>query len=323
MDVPLELVGIEYLFLPGSVLSWVALGALTVTAGECLRRELGKPSAIVVSAGVLLAYIVMGNMSLAVALAAASVGALVWRRAGHRLVERSSRGAAGEILLVLGGYALYELARVHLESSYLAARGNALKVVDIEKELGLFFEADLQSLFLSWRPLVELATNYYQFGFLASVTAVVLWLFLADDDNYRLMRNSLGISCLLGVLAISLFPAAPPRLMAEFNIVDTTSLIGRQALFANEYASVPSLHVGWMALAGYCVGRSIGGTRGQLLKFLPGITMAITVIVTGNHWWLDAVIGTAFALGPALVAVHLTSETGGSLDEVAPPLPAS
>ncbi len=319
MDVPLAAVGIEYLFIPGSLPEWFALVALTLIAAECLRRELGNPSAIVVGVGVVFACLVMGNMSLAVALCAASVGAHLWRRSGHTLAVRTSRGAAGEILLVLGGYVVYEMSRVHLQSSYLAARANALRVAEIEKSVRLFFEGDLQSLALSWRPVVVVLTNYYQLGFLAIVTGTILWLFLADDDNYRLMRNSLGISCILGVTAFALMPTAPPRLMAEFNIMDTASLLGRQSLFVNDYAAIPSLHVGWMALAGYCLGRSIGGTWGPLVKFLPGFSMALTVMITGNHYWLDGVVGTAITLGPALIAVHLLGQTDARMDEVPQP----
>jgi hypothetical protein len=278
----------------------------------------------VVASGVVAAYTVMGNVSLAFAIAAASVGALLWRRSGHSLVVRSSRGATGEILLVLGGYVIYEMSRVHLQASYLTARANALSVVGLEKDLRLFFERDLQAAALSWRPFIEVVTAYYQVGFLAFVTGVVLWLFLADNENYRLMRNSLGISCVFAIIAFSLFPTAPPRLMAEFNIIDTASLVGRHSLFANEYAAIPSLHVGWMALAGYCLGRSIGGPAGSVVKWLPGMAMAFTVVLTGNHWWIDGVVGTAFALGPALVAVHLTGERDLKMEEATPPaLPAS
>lgn len=305
MDVRLEFIGIEYLFIPGSIFEWVSLAVLTVLAGIVLRGELGRVPALIVSVSVLVAYSVMGDFSLAVAIALAAVGAQLWRRAGRPLVRRRPRKAALEILLVLGGYSLYSLARVHSESTYMTARENALRVADFEKSLGLFFEQDLQSLIIGWEPAVQAVTAYYQLGFFSTVTCVLLWLFLADDRNYRLMRNSLGISCLLATIAFSVFPTAPPRLMAEFGIVDTASMLGNPSVFANDYAAIASLHVGWMALAGYVLGRSIGGRLGTVVKFVPGVTMAFTVVLTGNHWWVDGVVGTVFALGPALLMVHV------------------
>jgi hypothetical protein len=139
----------------------------------------------------------------------------------------------------------------------------------------------------------------YSFSFLAVTTAALLWLWFVDRSNYRLLRNTLGVSALLAVVTIYLFPVAPPRLVEGSGLLDTVVLFGREHGFANEYAAVPSLHVGWMAAVGFALARSVGGGRGALIGWLPPAVMTFTVIVTGNHLFLDCVIGAVYALGGA------------------------
>ncbi|MGH2611220.1 MAG: phosphatase PAP2 family protein, partial [Tepidiformaceae bacterium] len=103
------------------------------------------------------------------------------------------------------------------------------------------------------------------------------------------------------------YPTAPPRLLAEAGVVDTVVAQGRTHNFTNEYAAIPSLHVGWMALAGYALARSVGGRWRLLIATVPGLAMGITVMATGNHFWLDGVIGTAVAVGPALLLTRFDS----------------
>jgi uncharacterized membrane protein YjdF len=128
----------------------------------------------------------------------------------------------------------------------------------------------------------------------------MLWLWFTDTKNYVLLRNVLGASALLAIVTIVAFPAAPPRLLASSGMVDTIVLYGREHAYANEYAALPSLHVGWMVAVGYALGLSIGGRRGVAIAVLPGALMMATVIVTGNHFWLDGALGAVYALGPAL-----------------------
>jgi hypothetical protein len=137
----------------------------------------------------------------------------------------------------------------------------------------------------------------YSFGFLAITAWALLWLWVVDIGRYRILRNALGISAVLAIPTIALFPLAPPRLAPGADLIDTIAVFGREHAFANEYAAMPSLHVGWMAAAGVVLGTSIGGWRGRTLAFSMGPLMLITVIGTGNHYWLDGLVGAAFTVG--------------------------
>lgn len=54
-----------------------------------------------------------------------------------------------------------------------------------------------------------------------------------------------------------------------------------------------------MAIAGFALGRSIGGRLGFLIALSFGPLMLVNVVATGNHFWVDGAVGSAFALGAA------------------------
>ena len=51
---------------------------------------------------------------------------------------------------------------------------------------------------------------------------------------------------------------APPRLVPEAGIIDSFAARGREQIFVNQYAAIPSLHVGWLAACGVLVALSVG-----------------------------------------------------------------
>jgi hypothetical protein len=179
----------------------------------------------------------------------------------------------------------------------------------------LFFERQFQSPFVESTFSLRIFSFIYSHTFLAVTVAALLWLYMVDDRNYRLLRNSLGASAALAAATIALFPVAPPRLLPEHGIVDALSYLGHEYTFANEYAAIPSLHVGWMMAAGFAVGRSIGGRLGWMVMPVPGVLMAITVIVTGNHWSVDGLVGTIFTMVPA--GIMLGMPPAGALRRLA------
>jgi hypothetical protein len=65
--------------------------------------------------------------------------------------------------------------------------------------------------------------------------------------------------------------------------------------------------VGWSALTGFVVGRLLGGRNGFLIGIIPGSLMMLTVLATGNHYWVDGFVGAAFTLAPAIVLLRLRS----------------
>jgi hypothetical protein len=247
-----------------------------------------------------------GTIAIGGAVAAAAV--LVRLRRRPSAAPPSARAAVFEFSVLGAGLILYLLGRLVTQASWDDAHANAERLLAIEQALGLAIEDDVQHIVLRSRPVAELFGKLYSYVYLAALCGILVWLYLVDRREYRLMRNGMAISALLAVAVIGLIPMAPPRLLPESGLIDTVVAVeGRPHLFVNEYAAMPSVHVGWMALAGLALARAIGGWRGLLIGPLPGALTMITVIVTGNHFLLDGVIGSALALIPALLIIH----TGG------------
>jgi hypothetical protein len=141
--------------------------------------------------------------------------------------------------------------------------------------------------------------------FLSTFIGVFLWMSFNAPTVYRMMRNAVGVATFSALAVFALIPLAPPRLTEASGMVDSHARVGLVHGFVNQYAAMPSLHVGWMALAGWGLAKAIGGWKGRALGVVPPTVMMITVVVTGNHYWLDGIVGTILCLTPAVVFDHL------------------
>ena len=90
------------------------------------------------------------------------------------------------------------------------------------------------------------------------------------------------------------FPLAPPRMMPGF--VDTGLQFGqsvygaeRSGGVANQFAAMPSLHVGWAALIALSMILITRSKWRWLWLAHPIITFGV-VVVTANHYWLDGIV---------------------------------
>ena len=64
----------------------------------------------------------------------------------------------------------------------------------------------------------------------------------------------------------------------------------------NQFAAVPSMHQGFALIVGAGLCRLVGGRRGRAIKLALPVLMFISIVATGNHWFLDAVVGAAVAV---------------------------
>lgn len=287
---------------PDSVLEAVLLAASILVTFFAFRRVAGPVVGALAAALAVGAFLQVGHWSIPMGIAAA--GALLVRGGDRHADRRGWLRFAVQLLVVLAGFLLYELARFEVVSEPEPAIRNANRVVDFERSIGSFLERDLQQ-WLTGPELVTRAFNLaYSHGFLPLVVATILWLYFADYERYRIYRNALGLSTVFAIILIVLHPTAPPRLMSGLGIIDTVVTLEHESRFANEFAAIPSLHVGWFSLTGYVLALPYRGARFWTIALLPGLAMQTTVIVTGNHYWIDGVIGTVISVGPALVIRH-------------------
>jgi hypothetical protein len=107
------------------------------------------------------------------------------------------------------------------------------------------------------------------------------------------------------------FPLAPPRMFPKLGFVDTARVFGPASYgagspykgFANQLAAMPSLHFGWALVIAWAVILASSSRWRYLVLAHPVLTLA-AIVLTANHYWLDAVVATIL-FGLALAVDHL------------------
>ena len=246
-----------------------------------------------------------------------------------------------EVALMGSIYFVYSLTRNRFGSSLLAgseqAFNNATKVIRFERAVGLYHEESIQQWFLPYRGIIQAFNTFYGTAHFA-VTIGVFWvLFSRRKDVFPLFRNALAIGTCLAIIGFATFPLMPPRLLdspcpsvgegnfggschphetrnyngaTTFGFVDTLDVYGGPwdfssggiAKASNQYAAMPSLHIGWASWCAFAIWPLARKkwVRAAVLLY-PALTL-LCIVVTGNHFWLDGVgglvvLGLGFIVG--------------------------
>jgi membrane-associated phospholipid phosphatase len=130
---------------------------------------------------------------------------------------------------------------------------------------------------------------------------VLAWCWWRRPELYRPARNALVAVNVAGLAVFLLLPVAPPRLLPGYGFVDAVAQAGFGTTHggpvpADQYGALPSLHLAWAVWSAVMVMRMLPRTRLRFLCWLYPITVTAVVVVTGNHYLLDALAGTAVAL---------------------------
>jgi len=229
----------------------------------------------------------------------------------HRINPLRWRSGLREVALILCVYGAYWLTRGSLPDRVVAAVQNAYDVVDFERLLGFFWERDIQSWFLNSSLLVDLANAVYTYFYYPVLIGFAIWAYNRHRQQYFVARNVFLVSAGIGFLCFALYPCAPPRMLLSFGFVDTMAQYGTLdysasffRTFANPYAAMPSLHFGWVMLIGISTFYIAKAIWLKVLAVLVPLSMLISIIATGNHFILDAIVG-AMVIGLAYSLVIL------------------
>jgi PAP2 superfamily len=210
-----------------------------------------------------------------------------------------------EILLLIGTLPLYYLVRGATETHVNAAVSRGVQIVHIEQSLGIFWEANLQSWILSYHWLVTFLNDFYLYGHLPVIGALALWMYFWHRPQYLVMRNAFLVSGAIALIFYVNFPTAPPRLLPDnlgFHFVDTifqqyhNTRPDTPSWFVNQYAAFPSMHIGWNLLVGISVWLATRNIFMRAFAVAMPIIMFCVIILTANHYLLDAAAGCAVML---------------------------
>lgn len=206
---------------------------------------------------------------------------------------RSVGAFVREVAVIGVLYGLWHLVgriTVHdTDGAFARARG----IRSAERQLPLPSERTVQQAVLGSHALVQGANLYYAAMHLTTMAAFLAWLFWRHREQYRPVRQVMAWTT-LGCLLIQLVPVAPPRMLT--GIVDTGRLY-HQSVYSSGYvadqlAAMPSVHVAWAVVIGYYTWR-VSPSRWRWIAPVHAVVMALVVVVTGNHWWLDGVVAVA------------------------------
>jgi hypothetical protein len=208
----------------------------------------------------------------------------------------------GQIAVVAAAVAAYFLVRGATEAAYPEALRHAQALVSLERGLGVYWEPALQESLAS-SPRVRAVLNaVYIYGHWPVIVASLLFLARRQPAVYLRARDTMLLSGGVGLVVFVSFPVAPPRL-AGLGMTDTISVASdayrvlQPTMFTNQYAALPSLHVGWDLVIGLALAAALGagGRRRRwrwVALFMPA-AMVVAVVLTANHYLVDAVAGAA------------------------------
>lgn len=218
-----------------------------------------------------------------------------------------------EVLIILPAVLLYFLVRGLVDGNYETAARHAEQIISLEKRLGIWVELDMQNIILgsAWRT--DVVNWVYIWAHWPVIAIVVFWLVLWQFDQYPKYRNALLISGVAGMIIFATYPVAPPRLMPEYGFVDTVTLqsnsyrVFQPPSLTNPYAAMPSLHFGWNLLMGIALVRESTRLPIRIVGFLIPISMFLSIVLSGNHYILDAIVGGALVLASLGVSSYLAN----------------
>jgi hypothetical protein len=224
-----------------------------------------------------------------------------------------------EVLYIFGFYGVYTAIRDIRGSkpvSVTQAYHNGLRIIHAERFLHIFEEQHVQHVFLGDRGFISFWNVFYGTAHFVITIAALVYLFHRMPERYAVWRNTLAFTTALALIGFAFFPLMPPRLLpAHFHFVDTLKAIGGLWSFdsgamqkvSNQFAAMPSLHFAWSSWCVFVLSPAFKRPWAKaLLWAYPFITL-FCIVVTANHYVLDAVggaavLGAGFVLGRAFTA---------------------
>ncbi|WP_432197447.1 bifunctional glycosyltransferase 87/phosphatase PAP2 family protein [Streptomyces sp. bgisy027] len=236
-----------------------------------------------------------------------------------------------ELLLIRVTY--YAYAQIRLAAAggsnaagRVTAEEHGEEIHSVERALGIDIEhwANHAVVQVDWlRSFFDFYYESFHFGVPLAILAVLYW---RRPVDYRWARTAIGFATVFALIGFWLYPLAPPRLMPGLGFIDTVHGpqdftqpdYGTLTELTNQYAAMPSLHFGWSLWCGLVVLILAPRWWMKALGLLHPLFTVTAIVVTGNHWVLDAVggaavVGAGFAVtylfqGPRAKAVTARAE---------------
>jgi hypothetical protein len=234
----------------------------------------------------------------------------------HRKAWMALKGFR-EIVLIGGVYVLYDLTRFIVSGEHDGAVSHGSAILRFEQRVHIAPEHWLNH-FVTPHALLAVPADYIYATLHYIVTPVVLiWMWRRHSSEYGHARTVLLWTTVVGLVGFSLLPVAPPRLLPGF--IDTMARYSHDGWWSNaasaprgfghdtnQYAAMPSLHVGWAVWCGVQMVKYGKHRITRILGVAYPVLLSVVVIATANHYLLDVLAGVAAVLVGAGIAKLFT-----------------
>ena len=226
----------------------------------------------------------------------------------------------GELLAVATFYIVYSFVRNLNHGNEHEAYEHALDIIRLQKSLGINYEQAIQAWVLGSRAFI-IAANYFYGSLHFIVTGgVMIYLYRKWANDYPLWRNTLGIATAVALVGFAFFPLLPPRLLEDFGQSGFVDTLAKDPAFwsfnsgavnkiSNQYAAMPSVHCAWALWCACALVPRLRHTWAKVLSAVYPVTTVTVIVVTGNHYFLDAV-GGFFVLGVGYAVARTFTRSG-------------
>jgi len=216
--------------------------------------------------------------------------------------------------VLIAAILVYFLLRALVPVNVPNAVGVTVHLIDFEKALHVFWEPRLQADSIRYEWVKAVANYTYSYLHFPALGAMGLLLWFRNRRQFVLVRNTMYVSMVIGLVFYYVIPAAPPRLMAvnghDYGFVDT--VFGAKSgvaypeppFFVNDYAAIPSFHFGWIALASWGLWMSGPSRFMRALAIVILVSMTMASAVTANHLFVDMAIGGAVLVTAWAIAAY-------------------
>jgi hypothetical protein len=234
------------------------------------------------------------------------------RAPSHHAHHAPRPRAQVELALLVVLYVGYSVGRLLGHAGLPAATAHARDLLHIEALLHLDVERHANEVLEAVPGLALMGSYWYALLHYIVTPAVLLWAYRARPLHYRRVRNALVLASAIALVGFTMIPMAPPRMLPGY--VDTLATTAQHGWWGgdasaprglgaltNQFAAMPSLHVGW---ALWCAWVVVSLTRTRWVRIAAiayPIGTTLVVVGTANHYVLDAVAGM-FVMS---LAIHL------------------
>jgi membrane-associated phospholipid phosphatase len=227
---------------------------------------------------------------------------------GQRYLPRGWVDFLRQLAIWFGFLFAYQVARGLADRDPTRAFSNGLGVINLERHTHALFELTLQRMTVSSHLLTTLTSWTYWLSQFTVLGLALLWVYLRRNEHFGRFRNTVLLANAIGLIGYVALPTAPPRMFPGEGFVDILASFGINhgsgfvQLASNPYAAMPSLHSADALIVGITLALIVRRWYFKAIWLLWPAWVWFSVMATGNHFWLDIVVGVGVAgLAAAIV----------------------